>query len=292
MKNCGSNRRRKVANCSALRSGCRGQRLGDIHALQRGPAEGEDDAKDKDKGDCRVGGGCLGSIVCGHLARAGDDGEADGGKDSGVEQQGPAAYHVGHSGPENRAEKRERGINSVKGENLVLVGDARGFEHVDHVVARQAVPADLAKHRHADDTDKATAGRVGIPKLVVVVPLLVGRLGRNLAYHFPHLELDHRVADSALAVVGCEHLGGLVVPVLRHEPSRTFRQPEDTQTDDARRDHLAPNWDAPCIKAVDVSAAVDDPRGDDAPDVPCAVIQSGNGAPPFGMGHLRDVARG
>lgn len=174
----------------------------------------------------------------------------------------------------------------------MLVGYASRLQHGNHVVGTQTVAADLAKHGHADNANEAAAGGVGIPELVVVVPLLVRRFGRDLLHHLLHLQLDHGVADAALSVVCCKHLGGILVPVLGHEPSRALGEPKDAQADNARGDHLAPDRDAPGVQTVNVSAAVNDPRGDNAANVPRAVVKPGQGPAPFGVGHLGDIARG
>lgn len=77
----------KVAHGRALGARGRGQRLGNVHALQRGPAKREDDAKDEDEGHRGVGGGRLARVVGREFGRARDNGKADGTENGGVNQQ-------------------------------------------------------------------------------------------------------------------------------------------------------------------------------------------------------------
>ncbi|KAL3419996.1 hypothetical protein PVAG01_08495 [Phlyctema vagabunda] len=51
----GTDRRGKVANRGAFCPGGCWERLGDVHRLQRRPAEGEDDSKHVDECDCAIG---------------------------------------------------------------------------------------------------------------------------------------------------------------------------------------------------------------------------------------------
>lgn len=91
---------------------------------------------------------------------------------------------------------------------------------------------------------------------------------------------------------GESYLGGFLVSILRHEPPGRLGDEPDTKQDDARRDHLDPDGNAPGVGASQVAAPVYDPAGDDGADVPGAVVQASNGAPPTGMRHLAHVARG
>lgn len=132
---------------------------------------------------------------------------------------------------------------------------------------------------------------------MVVPPLLVRSLGRDLRAHLLELQLHHRVLYVTVAVVGGKHFGGILIAILGHEPTRRLGKKEDSQDDEARRDHLAPDGNPPGLLvgiaagSGHVAAPVDDPARDDAPDIPSAVVQAGQRAAPRGVRHLAHVAR-
>lgn len=95
-----------------------------------------------------------------------------------------------------------------------------------------------------------------------------------------------------LTMVCSKNLNSILNSILSDEPSRRLRQPQNAKRDDTRGNHLAPNGNSPGNVSIDVTAAVDDPTGDDATDVPRTVVQTSNGTSPVGVRHLANVARG
>ena len=132
---------------------------------------------------------------------------------------------------------------------------------------------------------------MGVPQLVVVPPLLVRGVGPNAGQHLRHLQLNHGVILLAVAVVLGQDLPRVLMPVLRHEPAGALRDKPDTEADETRGAHLDPDGYPPrrVGRRVDVTAPIDNPRGNNTANVPRAVVQARKSASPLGMGHFADV---
>lgn len=126
-------------------------------------------------------------------------------------------------------------------------------------VRAQAVSGHLTKASHAQNANKTTTGVVGVPKLMVIPPLLVGSLQTDLTDHLLELELYNRMVRVTLAVELSEDCGSLFDLVVGYKPPGRLGDEEHADNDDARGHHLQPDGDPPAILALDVRAAVDSP---------------------------------
>lgn len=133
---------------------------------------------------------------------------------------------------------------------------------------------------------------MGVPESTVVPPRLISSISSDLVRHFLDLKHNHRMVLVTFTMVCSKNLDSILNSILGDEPAWRLRQPQNTKSNDARGDHLAPNGESPGNFAIDVTGAVDDPTSDDAADVPGTIVQTGDGASPVGVRHLANVARG
>lgn len=77
----------------------------------------------------------------------------------------------------------------------------------------------LSHDGHTQDANKSSPSGVGVPQLVVIPPLLITSLVRNLGHHFLHLQLHNRMVGVFFTVELSQDLCCLFVSVVGYKPS-------------------------------------------------------------------------
>src|SRR5436305_422896 len=88
------------------------------------------------------------------------------------------------------------------------------------------------------------------PELSVIPPALVGCFCRHLVLHLGNLQLDQRMFWVTFAMISCHHIPGGSNTTVANKPSGRFGQLPNKNYDQAARNELTIEWDAPSIFLV------------------------------------------